>query len=165
MESCLDFANELTQLEYVAQELDSSILITTKYHAELAGEGCEYTWGVAKSRFRRIKMSEKLNKKSKEYFVANVKKCLSTEKVLRPYNIGRFSRRARSYVFLYYALNKQQRQEYSDISENQDAAIVPTECKDFHSIQKMVKTFQTHWNIVDLETGYINRVMRGEEIK
>ena len=59
MESCLDFANELTQLEYVAQELNSSVLITIKYHAELAGEGCEYTWGVAKSRFRRIKMSEK----------------------------------------------------------------------------------------------------------
>ena len=123
------------------------------------------TRGVAKSRFRRIKMSEKLNKKSKEDFVANVKKCLSTEKALRPYNIRRFSRRARSYMLLYYALNKQQRQEYRDISENQDAAIVPTECKDFHSIQKMVKTFLTHRNIVDLETGYINRVMRGEEIK
>jgi len=49
MESCLDLANELTQIEYVAQKLDSSVLITTKYHAELAGEGCEYTWGVAKS--------------------------------------------------------------------------------------------------------------------
>jgi len=101
MESCLDFANELTQIEYVVQNLDSSsVLITTKYHAELAGEGCEYTWGVAKSRFRRIKMSEKLNKKTKEDFVANVKKCLSTEKSLCPYNIRRFSRRERSYMLL-----------------------------------------------------------------
>ena len=41
MESYLDFANELTQLEYVAQELDASVLITIRYHTELAGEGCE----------------------------------------------------------------------------------------------------------------------------
>ena len=104
----------------------------------------------------------------KEDFVANVKKCLSTEKALRPYNIRRFSRRARSYMLLYYALNKQERQEHKEqreTSENQGTTVVPTECKNFHSIQKMVKTFLTHRNIVDLETGYINRVMRGEEIK
>ena len=37
MESCLDFANEITEMEVVGKELGCSIVCTTKYHAELAG--------------------------------------------------------------------------------------------------------------------------------
>ena len=40
-----DFANEVSQLEYVAQSLGARVIITTKYHAEYAGEGIEYSWG------------------------------------------------------------------------------------------------------------------------
>ncbi|KAI2498015.1 hypothetical protein MHU86_16452 [Fragilaria crotonensis] len=48
MASCLDFAEELTALQYVGQELGVSVIITPKFHAELAGEGIEYSWGISK---------------------------------------------------------------------------------------------------------------------
>ena len=36
-----DFANEVSQLEYVAKSLGARVIITTKYHAEYAGDGIE----------------------------------------------------------------------------------------------------------------------------
>ena len=44
MESCSDFSSEVSQLEYVSESLGSKVIITTKYHAEYAGEGVEYSW-------------------------------------------------------------------------------------------------------------------------
>lgn len=44
---CSDFANEPSQLEYVCSECGVEALIITKYHAEYAGEGIEYSWGAA----------------------------------------------------------------------------------------------------------------------
>jgi len=38
--------NEKSQLEYVCESLGVEALITTKYHAEYAGEGIEYSWGA-----------------------------------------------------------------------------------------------------------------------
>jgi hypothetical protein len=49
LETCTDFANEKTQLEFVCQSLGTEALIMTKYHAKYAGEGIEYSWGAAKS--------------------------------------------------------------------------------------------------------------------
>ena len=43
MESCTDFKNEMSQLEFVCHSLGCKALITTKYHAEFAGEGIEYS--------------------------------------------------------------------------------------------------------------------------
>ena len=39
MGRCTDFANEKSQLEFVCESLGMEALITTKYHAEYAGEG------------------------------------------------------------------------------------------------------------------------------
>jgi len=45
MENCFDFANEMSQLEFVCKSLGGRAVITTKFHAEYAGEGVEYSWG------------------------------------------------------------------------------------------------------------------------
>ena len=52
MASCLDFAEEKTALQHVGSELGVSVTITPKFHAELAGEGIEYSWGVTKGVYR-----------------------------------------------------------------------------------------------------------------
>ncbi|KAI2493516.1 hypothetical protein MHU86_21027 [Fragilaria crotonensis] len=44
MASCLDFAEEMTALQH-GHALGVSVLITPKFHAEMAGEGIEYSWG------------------------------------------------------------------------------------------------------------------------
>ncbi len=42
-DSCTDFANKTTQLEFVCESLGAEAIITTKYHAKYAGEGIEYS--------------------------------------------------------------------------------------------------------------------------
>ena len=44
MAHCLDFVNEKSHLEYVCEKLGARALSTTKYNAEMAGEGMEYSW-------------------------------------------------------------------------------------------------------------------------
>ena len=41
LSKCKDFKEELCQLQYIGQQLGSIILITPKFHAEMAGEGIE----------------------------------------------------------------------------------------------------------------------------
>jgi hypothetical protein len=43
MASCLDFAEEMTALQHVGSELGVSVIIMPKFHAELAGEGIDYS--------------------------------------------------------------------------------------------------------------------------
>ena len=50
LENCTDFKNETSQLEYLCEALGVRAVITTKYHAEYAGEGVEYSWGLSKLR-------------------------------------------------------------------------------------------------------------------
>ena len=59
MASCLDFAEEMTALQHVGNELGVSVINTPKFHAELAGEGIEYSWGVTKLVYRRKPLKSK----------------------------------------------------------------------------------------------------------
>jgi hypothetical protein len=100
MGSCTDFANEKSQLEYVCQSLGVEALITTKYHAEYAGEGIEYSWGASKAVYRRYPLA---CKKGKANFDSLVAKCISRN-LLTTDRIRKFSRRARSYMLTYSSL-------------------------------------------------------------
>ena len=60
MASCLDLANkELTALQHVDCQLGVSVIITLKFLCELAGEGIEYSWGIANGLYRRKPLSSK----------------------------------------------------------------------------------------------------------
>ncbi|KAI2499926.1 hypothetical protein MHU86_14547 [Fragilaria crotonensis] len=76
MASCLDFAEEMTALQHVGKELGVSVIITPKFHAEMAGEGIEYSWGVAKCVYRRKPLE---SKRGKTGFKALVNDCTSRE--------------------------------------------------------------------------------------
>ena len=102
MGKCVDFEDEMTEIQAMGSNMGVQVLSTTKYHAELAGEGIEYTWGVAKSVYRKIKL---IDKKGRTNFIENVEKCLSPNEHLTPANIRRFARRARCYV-TYYNIEK-----------------------------------------------------------
>lgn len=94
MESCTDFKTEMSQLEFVCHSLGCKALITTKYHAEFAGEGIEYSWGLSKAMYRKYPL---VSKKGKRNFDALVSKCISRD-VLTKEQVRRFCKRARSYV-------------------------------------------------------------------
>ena len=163
MASCYDFQHELTEIESLAQKLGVKVMCTTKYHAEIAGEGIEYAWGVAKSLFRKIRISTKMDSGRSE-FIENVKSVLSTDNKLNLTNIRRFSMRARSYMLVYYAFGKEEAREnregiIDDDDEENDIVLLP-KIATYLQIQKMVKSIHCHRNIVDLDTGYVNSVVQ-----
>jgi hypothetical protein len=65
LSQCKDFKEEMCDLEFLAKELGGrdatiSILFTSKYHCELAGEAIqEYCWGAAKRIFRKLPVKKK----------------------------------------------------------------------------------------------------------
>ena len=54
MSECTDFVNEVSQLEYVCEQLGVRALFTTKYHAEMADEGVEYSRAHSKNLYRNM---------------------------------------------------------------------------------------------------------------
>ncbi len=73
---CVDFLSEKTCLMFIGERLGVYVDRSTRSHLELAGEGIEYSWGRAKSVYRRAKLSQK---KGMENFRSLVSNCLSTE--------------------------------------------------------------------------------------
>ena len=59
-----DFINEVTLLQYYGRELGLIIDQTPKCHPELAGEGIEYAWAIAKFFYRKSDIREKKPKTS-----------------------------------------------------------------------------------------------------
>jgi hypothetical protein len=88
---CIDLKNESTQLEYTCLKRGATAIITPKYHAELAGEGIEYTWGFLKSIYRRQPLAKK---KGKANFEALLKKIFLSD-VITKEMVRKFSARAR----------------------------------------------------------------------
>jgi hypothetical protein len=72
MGCCIDFKEEETALEYLGAQLGVTVQLTPKFHAELAGEGVEYSWAHAKGYYRRLPVSQK---KGRENFMQLVKDC------------------------------------------------------------------------------------------
>lgn len=54
MSNCTDFATEKSQLQSIAEEYDMEVIMTPKYHCEIAGCGIEYCWGGSKAHYRSI---------------------------------------------------------------------------------------------------------------
>jgi hypothetical protein len=140
MASCLDFAEELTALQHVGNELGVSVLITPKFHAELAGEGIEYSWGVSKCVYRTKPLD---SKKGKESFKALVHECTSRD-ILTTELVRKLSRRARAYICAYFALHESKR--------NGDGTPLLT----LPLIERLVKAFKTHRAAVDFDAGFVN---------
>ena len=145
MASCLDFAEEMTALQHVGHELGVSVLITPKFHAEMAGEGIEYSWGVAKSVYRRMPLD---SKKGKTSFKALVNECTSRD-VLTTTTVRKLSRRARSYICAYYAIHQRKQQ---DNGNDVPSLTLPI-------IDRIVKAFKTHRAVVDFDTGFVNSIV------
>jgi hypothetical protein len=59
MASCRDFKDEEMALQNLGAQLGVQVQLTPKFHAELAGEGVEYSWAHMKAYYRRLPLSQK----------------------------------------------------------------------------------------------------------
>ena len=48
-----DFKNERPALQHLVESRGHILLLSSKFHPELAGVGIEYSWGMSKQKFRR----------------------------------------------------------------------------------------------------------------
>ena len=125
----------------VANLLGVSVIITPKFHAELAGEGIEYSWGVTKGVYQWKPLN---SKRRKESFKALVHECTSRE-IFSTKTVRKLSRRARAYICAYYALY-----ESKCMGDDIPTLTLPL-------IERLVKAFKTHRAAIDFDSGFVNR--------
>ena len=147
MSTCLDFSKETTALEGVGEELGVKVYITPKFHCEIAGEGIEYAWGVAKGVYRRKPLKEKKGKKSD--FQKLVKECVSRE-ILTTECVRKLSRRARAYICAYYQIE----------SKKNGATAQVDKMTSLPEIEALMKEFRTHRSALDFDSAFCKSVVR-----
>ena len=107
-------------LQYKGEALGSIIDRSPKCTPEIAGDGIEFDWAMAKLWYRKLVIE---NNKKKELFLDSVKRALSDE-VVSIERTRHFSRRARLNMVGYYKLSKDKK------------ATTPTELKRFKTEHK-----------------------------
>jgi hypothetical protein len=140
--NCSDFRNELTHMQVMAEALGVKVDFTPKFHAEMAGEGVEYSWAHAKGNYRRKPLSKK---RTRAGFVKLVDECLDPVTELTKERVRRFSARARSYICTYhYLANKE---TVYDNKSNQTLLL--------EDIERLTKKFRTHRCAMDFDRGFL----------
>jgi len=129
-----DFKNERPALQHLVESRGHILLLSPKFHPELAGVGIEYSWGMSKQKFRR-----EINDEVPKHLHRNMVASMCTDTILTVQRVRRFARRTRDYCRAYLALEKG-----GDI-----------ESKDM--IEKMKKICKAHRNILDMEPGFIDK--------
>lgn len=129
-----DFKNEKSALQHTVEGRGHILLLSPKYHPEVAGVGIEYSWGMSKLKFRR-----EINDEVPKHLHDNIVKSMCRERILTLGRLRRFARRSRDYCRAYVA------------HENGGAI----ESKD--KIEQMRKIAKAHRNIIDMEPGFIDK--------
>ena len=93
-----DFLNEETLLQHHAKRMGVILDRSPKCHPEIAGEGIEYCWALAKIFYRNAPIKLK---RGKDSFRDLVKKSTDPTGVLSIEKVRSCSRRAREYMILY----------------------------------------------------------------
>ena len=127
------------------------MIITTKYHAEYAGEGIEYTWGLMKCYYRRQPLSQK---KTKANFFSLVDKCFSPELITKDM-VRKFSKRARDYMQEYRAFETDKMKE----GMIEDGKVLNITHK---MIEKMKKVVSSHRAALDHDKVYLDKIIKEE---
>jgi hypothetical protein len=151
-----DFVSELTLLQYHGNKLGVLVDRTPKCHPELAGEGIEYVWALAKLHYRNQPL---VRKRTKEAFRTLVDESLSLDN-LDIVRVRKCSRRAREYMLLYKAYAQVMRSEGNKlpISEiNNRLQGLPTTLN-YELIEKSIKTYKSHRNARDFDAKFIKNL-------
>jgi hypothetical protein len=167
-----DFIGELTLLQYYAKKMGATVDRSPKCHPEIAGEGIEYVWALAKLYYRGKPIEQKRTKKK---YRELVDECLSVVNLTKT-RVRKCSRRAREYMLAYLAYDSIKKEHAertgSRVSHSADAVAVaantspPQTGKDidrllymnYKLIEKSIKTFKTHRNARDFDDKFIRRL-------
>ena len=137
----LDFAGEQSAMEYLLSRLSDKtegfefrLLTSPKYHCELAGEGVEYCWGLAK-RFYKSKGSEEKRKKVRFNFVIR-----ESIQFVRREHVETFSAKCRQYMIVY---------------NTYDGDVLT-----YRMTKRFVKIAKCHCNIADQDKEFVEKAWK-----
>ena len=155
MSECTDFKEEETALQYLGSQLGVTVQLTPKFHAELAGEGVEYSWAHAKAFYRRVPAGRK---RGRDNFKQLVKDCTCPSTVLTKDRIEKFASRARAYICTYYYL-EQRSALVPGNTVGHLACVVKQEllCRE---IERLTKAFKGHRCALDFDHGFVNSELK-----
>ena len=126
-----DFKNEKSALQHTVEGRGHILLLSPKFHPEVAGVGIEYSWGMSKLKFRR-----EINDEVPKHLHENIVAPMCRETILTLGRVRRFARRCRDYCRAYL--------EHGAIESKQ-------------KIEQMRKVAKAHRNIIDMEPGFIDK--------
>ncbi len=173
MAECTDFKHKELALQYLGSQLGVKVLLTPKFHAELAGEGVEYSWAHANANYRRMSLSRK---RGKETFKQLVQDCTCPVTVLTKERIEKFASRARAYVCTYHHLQQEQEKQHQQAAlrkvENKDqnslsqrtTPLFPNQILLYIEIERLMKAFKGHRCALDCDRGFVHSELRNAKI-
>jgi hypothetical protein len=157
-----DFLSELTLLQYHGKKLGVTIDRTPKCHPEMAGEGIEYAWALAKLFYRGQSISEK---RTKDKFRNLVRLSTSRVDVLNLDRIRNCSKRAREYMFAYKAI-QEIREECSEppLGSSSTSSLTSSAFNEelihmsYEIIEKSIKVYKTHRSCLDTDLKWVQNM-------
>ena len=150
-----DFITELTLLQYHGKKLGCIIDRSPKCHPEIAGEGIEYVWALAKCHYRRSPINAKRTKcKFRKLVDESTNRCtvLSTER------IRSCSKRARSYMKLYAVIENM---DVDNSLMSDKYAIMENTIKKYSKLKKLGKT---HRSVLDKNRRDVSEIAKTHPI-
>ena len=162
-----DFKEEITLLQYRAEQLGMKIDCSPKFHPEIAGEGIEFCWGAAKNYYRSFSWKEK---KTKENWMRLVKQSTCNKTILPIHRIRLFSRRIRCYMLSYLGIEAAKVKQQEENMPNPPGPDLKIPEMNVQLVERLVKVYKSphksHRNILDSETKFLSSVvswMKSEE--
>jgi hypothetical protein len=149
-----DFSSELTLLQFYAEKMGVKADRTPKCHPEIAGEGIEYLWALAKLYYRCQPLSRK---RSKKKFRELVDECLSVAN-LTLVRSRMCSRRAREYMIAYKVFDAIYHEDQCTIEGAESESKWGDVNLNHELIEKSMKMYKTHRNVRDIDVGFIKKL-------
>jgi len=151
MANCQDFKNQRSALEEFVIATGHILLMSPKYHPELAGVGIEYVWGKSKLEFRR-----NINDCVPKHLHENIAKALHADLITIDM-CRRFARRSRDYKRIYNKVRHAntgefKREDNGNVTRKLDGRA------GFDLYEKMRKECKLHRCIMHLEESFLNKM-------
>ena len=156
-----DFLSELTLLQYHGKKLGVTIDRTPKCHPEMAGEGIEYAWALAKLFYRAQSIREK---RTKDKFRNLVRSSTSRVDVLNLNRIRKCSKRAREYMFAYKAIQEIREECSQPIGSSSTSSVTSSMVNEelmhmsYEIIEKSIKVYKTHRSCLDTDLKWVQNM-------
>jgi hypothetical protein len=155
MQKQSDFATELTLLQFYCTKMGAMVDHTPKCHPKLAREGIAYIWAMAKLYYRHQPL---MRKWSKAKFMESVNESLSVGNITLEH-VQKCSCHAQESYFIAYKVFDQVNCD-THSTQHKDSESTGMDCKElvqlnFNLIEKMIKAFNTHCNVTDIDKSFI----------